>query len=138
MARRFATRIQGDSRESIRRKTPMFITCKRFPRIASNLRFAIFSPPESRFAKRGVQFGSPEPIRENQAIRANLRIDSRESGHLSSGVSLALFQKRSKGWRFLQFLPPGRPSAKAKASPEMSPRFFSVATPAEPRSENYK
>ena len=24
-------------------------------------------------------------IRENQAIRANLRIDSRESGHLSSG-----------------------------------------------------
>ena len=26
----------------------------------------------------------PETIRENQAIRANLRIDSRESGHLSS------------------------------------------------------
>ena len=30
-----------------------------------------------------VQFGNPETIRENQVIRANLRIDSRESGHLS-------------------------------------------------------
>ena len=34
--------------------------------------------------KKGVQFGNAETIRENQAIRANLRIDSRESGHLSS------------------------------------------------------
>ena len=32
--------------------------------------------------KKGVQFGNRETIRENQAIRANLRIDSRESGHL--------------------------------------------------------
>ena len=33
-----------DSRESIRRKSPFFITCGRFTRIASSLRFAIFSP----------------------------------------------------------------------------------------------
>ena len=35
------------------------------------------------FLKKGVQFGNAEMIRENQKIRANLRIDSRESGHLS-------------------------------------------------------
>ena len=29
--------------------------------------------------KEGVQFGNAETIRENQAIRANLRIDFRES-----------------------------------------------------------
>ena len=29
-----------------------------------------------------VEFGDPETIRENQAIRANLRIDSHKSGHL--------------------------------------------------------
>ena len=28
--------------------------------------------------KKGVQFGNPETIRENHAIRTNLRIDSRE------------------------------------------------------------
>ena len=33
---------RGDSRESIRRKTPIFITFERFARIASNLRFAMF------------------------------------------------------------------------------------------------
>ena len=33
------------------------------------------------------EFGNPETIRENQAIRANLRIDSRESGHLRSRFS---------------------------------------------------
>ena len=73
-----------DSRESIRRKTSIFTTFERFARIASNLRFAIFSPPppEARFAKKGVRFGNPETIRENQAIRSNLQIDSRESVHL--------------------------------------------------------
>ena len=76
---------RGDSRESIRRKTPVFVTCERFSRIASNLILAVFlnfSPPEARFAKKGVQCGNPETIRENQAIRGKLRIDSRESGHL--------------------------------------------------------
>ena len=77
---------RGDSRESIRRKKKnIFITCERFARIASNLRFAIFSPPPpSPIRNKGVRFSNPETIRENQAIRANLRIDSRESGHLRS------------------------------------------------------
>ena len=49
-------------------------------------------PPRSAIRKKGVQFGNPqaETIRENQAIRANLRIDSRESGHLSDSPLDAL------------------------------------------------
>ena len=42
---------RGDSRESIRRKKPIFITRERFARIASNLQFALFSPPKARFAR---------------------------------------------------------------------------------------
>ena len=42
--------------------------------------------PLKRDSQKGVQFGNPETIRENQTIRANLRIDSRESGHLSLQV----------------------------------------------------
>ena len=53
----------------------IFTTCERFARIASNLQFAIFSPPEARFAKRG-SVREPWTIRENQAIRANLQIVS--------------------------------------------------------------
>ena len=34
--------------------------------------------------KKGAQFGNAETRRENQAMRANLRIDSHESGHLSA------------------------------------------------------
>ena len=61
--------------------------CERFARIASNLRFRNFyPPPEAR-----VQFGDPETIRENQAIRANLQIDSRESGHLSIRSYVLIF-----------------------------------------------
>ena len=89
MARRFATR------ESIRRKTPIFITCERFARIASNLRFALFSPPK-RNSQKEVQFGNPGTIRENQAIRANLRIDSGESGHLRSKSSTTKSPKMSQ------------------------------------------
>ena len=47
-----------------------------------------FLAPRNAIRKNGVQFGNPETIRENQRIRANLRIDSRESGHLSSGETL--------------------------------------------------
>ena len=43
--------------------------------------FSDLSPPK-RDSQEGVQFGSPETIRENQTIRANLWIDSHESGHL--------------------------------------------------------
>ena len=61
--------------------------CERFARIASNLRFAVLAP-ESAIHKERVQFGNPATIRENQAMRANLRIDLRESGHLSAQPSL--------------------------------------------------
>ena len=64
----------GDSREAIRRKQkPILITCERFMRIASNLRFAIFSPPKRDLQGKGVQFRNPETIHENQAIRENRR-----------------------------------------------------------------
>ena len=58
---------QGDSRESIRRKNPISITWERFARIASNLRFAIFSPPppEARFAKKGFSSGPWNDSRES-------------------------------------------------------------------------
>ena len=42
-----------------KKKKPIFITCER-ARIASNLRFAIFSPPLSAIRKKGVRFGNPE------------------------------------------------------------------------------
>ena len=44
--------------------------------------------PRNTIRNKGVRFGNPETIRVNQKIlvnqeiRANLRIDSRESGHL--------------------------------------------------------
>ena len=60
---------RGDSHESIRAN-----------RITSNLRFAICSPTKRDSQKRGpgsCSSGNPETIRENQAIHANLRIDSR-------------------------------------------------------------
>ena len=54
----------------------------------------MFSPAKRDSQKKaGVQLGRPETIRENQAIRANLRIDSRESGHLSSGAITGKFGK---------------------------------------------
>ena len=68
------------------KKKNIFITCKLFARIASNLRFAIFRPLKHD-SQKGVQFRNPETIRENQAIRANLQIDSRESGHLSARIN---------------------------------------------------
>ena len=81
------------------KKKTHFIACERFARIASkNLRFATFSPPK-RDSQKGVQFESPETIRENQAIRTNLRIDSRESGHLRSYSCVTLSSKFSMGAR---------------------------------------
>ena len=41
-----------------------------------------FPPPPSAIRNKGVQFGNPETIRENQAICTNLRIDSHESGKM--------------------------------------------------------
>ena len=67
------------------KKNPYFhITFERFAWIASTPRFALFSPPlQSAIRNKGVQFRKPETIRENQAIRANLRIDSRVQVSLS-------------------------------------------------------
>ena len=63
---------RGDSREPIRSKKNLyFLKCERFAQIASNLRFAIFSPRKHDSQERGVQFGNPDTTRENQAIRAN-------------------------------------------------------------------
>ena len=49
---------RGDSRESIRRKTSIFIRCERFARIPSNLRFAIFSPTKRDSQKMGFSSGT--------------------------------------------------------------------------------
>ena len=59
--------------ESIRRHTPYFHHVR-----------AVFSASKRVSQKEGpgVQFGNPQAICANQAIRANLQIDSRESGHL--------------------------------------------------------
>ena len=40
-------------------------------------------PDERRFARKGFSSETPEAIRANCLIRANLRIDSRESGHVT-------------------------------------------------------
>ena len=66
-------------------KNPLFSQCScASRRIASNPRFA-----PKRDSKEGFQFGNPQAIRTNRLIRANLQIDSRESGHLSSSVSVS-------------------------------------------------
>ena len=47
----------------------------------------IFMITRKRFAKKGFGPGTlAKTIRDNQAMHANLRIDSRESGHLSLGA----------------------------------------------------
>ena len=53
---------RSDSRESIRRKRPIFIMFERFAQITSNLRFTIFSAPNGIRIKR-VQFGNPQLMR---------------------------------------------------------------------------
>ena len=82
MAQRFATRIKSIRANRFAFKKTIFVTFTRFARIASNLRFAIFQVPQSAIRKKGVQFGNPQAIRAHQAIRANLQINLRESGHL--------------------------------------------------------
>ena len=84
MAQRFTTRIVAIRANRFAEEKNIFITCEQFARIASNLRFASFSPPKRNSQKKGlIQFGDPETIRENQALHANLRIDLHEAGHLS-------------------------------------------------------
>ena len=87
MAQRFATRI-GPIRVNRFAEKPLYFHKVRAIRasVGSNLRLTIFGPTKRDSQKKGVWFGKPETIRENQAIRANLRIDSRESGHLSCKI----------------------------------------------------
>ena len=63
------------------KKNPIFITCKRFARIAANLRFAIFSPPKRDSQKKVFRSGTPKRfarIRRSaricESIRANRAI----------------------------------------------------------------
>ena len=62
-------------------------------RIASNLQFAFLSA--LRGSQEGVQFGNLQAIRANQAICANLSIDSRESGQSRKVVYVYCFFSRS-------------------------------------------
>ena len=88
MAWRFAKRIGAIRENRLARidlqKNPWFHSRRAIR--ANRLKPAIcnFQPSGSAIRKNGVQLGNPETIRENQAIRANLQIDSRESGHLSA------------------------------------------------------
>ena len=70
-----------DSRESIRRKTYFHnVQAIRANRLKPAIRNVLV--PRNAVREKGFQFGSPQALRENQAILANLRIDSSESGHL--------------------------------------------------------
>ena len=86
MERRFATRIGAIRANQFARidsqKNPFFhnVRAKKL-RIASNLRFAALVP-RSAIRKKGGSLRDPQAIRDH-AIRANLRIDSWQSGHLS-------------------------------------------------------
>ena len=79
---------RGDSRESIRANRfaakPLFSSCWSDSRESPQTSDSQFIVPEKAIrTKKGFSSGTLKTIRENQAIRANLRIDSRESGHLS-------------------------------------------------------
>ena len=71
------------SHESIRRK-PYFHDVQVIPPNCLTPAIRDFLVPRNPIRKKGVQFWKPGMIRVNQAIGANLRIDSRESGHLRS------------------------------------------------------
>ena len=61
--------VRIDSRESIRRKTPMFMMSERPARISSNVRFAISSAPKRDSQKSGVEFGNPEIMLGRDCVR---------------------------------------------------------------------
>ena len=68
---------RGNSSESIRRK-PLFLLRSCNSRESPQTCDLQFSAPRNAVRKKGVQIGN------SQATRVNLRIDSRESRHLSS------------------------------------------------------
>ena len=95
---------RGDSSESIRtiefrRKKTIFIINVRAsranrPKPANRNLFVAWDA----IRKKGVQFGNPETIRVNPAIRANLRIDSRESCNLSTKMCFSKFASLGLCW----------------------------------------
>ena len=98
MARRFATRIAAirvnrfariESHKNLYFQDVRAIRTSRLKRLSQTCDSLFLAPPRNAIRKKGVQFGNPETIRENQAIRANLRIDSRESGHLRNTPPLS-------------------------------------------------
>ena len=114
---------RGDSRESIRKKCDS----SESPENCDSQFFV----PRSAIRKKGIQFGNPETIRKNQAIRANLRIDSRESGHLSRRILGEEAGARTwllrTGIFFLPKFPRGCLAIKALIHPETLPsRSFLV------------
>ena len=91
MARRLTTRIGGFARIDSHTKSYFHsVRAIRVNRLEPTIRD--FWCPEMRFAKKGVQLKNPQTIPEN---RANLRIDSRESGHLSA-TGFSSFVKESQ------------------------------------------
>ena len=78
---------RGDSHESMRanrfaEKKNLFLhNVSSDLRIAPTVRSTSCNASKWYSQQKGFNWGVPQAIRENQAIRANLRIDSRESGH---------------------------------------------------------
>ena len=79
-------RWPGDSRESIRRKTSI-ITSERFARIASNLRFEIFTPLKRDSQKKGFSSGALPDSRKS----ANRFGRIRPSKHWSGKCKVLIF-----------------------------------------------
>ena len=90
---------------------------ERFVGIASNLQFAISSAPKRDSQKNGVQFRNPETIRANHAIRANLGIDSLESGHLWPNAGGLGSLGGTRLMVFLRFSTPYRPKNTTSRDP---------------------
>ena len=103
MARRFATWMGAIRANRFAWKKPIFITCERFAKIASNLRFAFFSPRNAIRRRRGSvrECWNDFDLRESD--------DSRESGHLSFWafwVYTAVFGFSVRGQNFPKRLSP--------------------------------
>ena len=85
LARQFATRINSQNKKTSFHNVPAIRGANRLKKVPSQ-----FLAPRSAIRKTGVQFGNLKTIRENQAIRANPRIDLRKSVHLRCREMLGL------------------------------------------------
>ena len=85
---------RGDSRKSIPENETIFATFEQCARMASNLRFAIFRAPKHDSRAKGFSSVSLN------TFRANLRIDSQESGHPSGGGGDSAYRGRIPWYAF--------------------------------------